>query len=497
MKNKILFLIIIIALFFYTFNLYYTYFFSGDMARDTLASLRILKNKEITVIGPPISFGQYGIREVYFSSLTYYVGALGLVLTNLNVLGPVYVNIILMIIGLYFLYLFGKDFFKNEKKALIMVFLYSLSPPIVAHLRFFWNPNFIISIAPIYWYFYYKSLTKKDKLSYFFTGIVAGILFLFHYFVLPIIIFSLFFLIKKKTFKKIFFLFFGFLIIISPLIFFEIKNQFYLTKAIIFNLTENAKFSTSYKPIFSRPLILKFLDIFQIPVIFIGTQTEATHFYPILNLNYSQTVILGFIIFLILIFKNLNQKNDKINAFIFIFIFTSLISSLLAHEFYYLRYFFIGLPIFSLLFTNLINKKNIIVLSIIFLITNTRILYSQKAHNDLIKEKGTAYPTLSHIEKVAKIIEKEKFKLPYNITENFIGDARALYLRFFIEKNIKIAKPNNEISYTNLKTLFVFAPSLEVIKKEGRWEFLATPNLKLTKQYKIDNNKYLFKFEAE
>jgi hypothetical protein len=36
-----------------------------------------------------------------------------------------------------------------------------------------------------------------------------------------------------------------------------------------------------------------------------------------------------------------------------------------------------------------------------------------------------------------------------------------------------------------------------VIKKEGRWEFLATPNLKLTKQYKIDNNKYLFKFEAE
>jgi 4-amino-4-deoxy-L-arabinose transferase-like glycosyltransferase len=172
------------------------------------------------VIGPPISFGQYGIREVYFSSLTYYVGALGLVLTNFNVLGPIYVNIILMIIGLYFLYLFGKNFFKNENKALIMVFLYSLSPPIVAHLRFFWNPNFIISIAPIYWYFYHKSLTKKDKLSYFFTGIVGGILFLFHYFVLPIIIFSLFFLIKKKTFKKIFFLFFGFLIIISPLIFF-------------------------------------------------------------------------------------------------------------------------------------------------------------------------------------------------------------------------------------------------------------------------------------
>jgi len=467
------------------------------MARDTLASLRILKNKEFTAIGPPISFGQYGTREVYFSSLTYYMGALGLALTNSNVLGPVYVNIILMIIGLYFLYLFGKNFFKNENKALIITFLYALSPPIVAHLRFFWNPNFIISIAPIFWYFYYRALTKKEKIYYFFIGIFAGTLFLFHYFVLPVILFSIFFLIKKKSFKKIFFVFFGFLIVILPLIIFEIKNQFYLIKAIIFNLTENAKFHNSYKPIFSRPLILKFLDIFQIPVIFIGSQTEATHFYPIIKLNYSQTVILGLVIFLILILKNLNYKNDKINVFILIFIFTSLISSLLAHESYYLRYFFICLPILSLLFVNLINKKNIIIIAVIFLITNIRILHSQKAHNDLIKEKGTSYPTLFHIEKVAKIIEKEKFKTPYNITENFIGDARALYLRFFIEKNNRIPKLNDEISYTNLKTLFVFAPSLQVIKKEKRWEFTATPNLKLTKKYKIDNNKYLFKFETE
>lgn len=497
MKNKILFLIIIISLFFYTFNLYYTYFFSGDMARDTLASLRILKNKEFTVIGPPISFGQYGTREVYFSSLTYYMGALGLAFTNFDVLGPVYVNIFLMIVGLYFLYLFGKDFFKDENKALIMVFLYSLSPPIVAHLRFFWNPNFIISTAPIYWYFYYHALIKKNKISYFFAGIMGGIIFLFHYFVLPIIVFSSFFLIKKNDFKKIFIFYFGFLIIISPLIFFEIKNQFYLTKAIIFNLTKNAKFGTVYKPIFSRPLILKILDIFQIPVIFIGSQTEATHFYPILNLNYFQTIILGFLIFLILTIKNIKQKNNRINIFILIFIFTALISSLLAHETYYLRYFFIGLSIFSILFTNLINKKNILLIIIVFLITDIRILYSQKAHNDLIKEKGTAYPTILHMEKVAKIIEKERFNPPYNITENFIGDARALYLRFFIERNNKIPKPNNEISYTNLKTLFVFAPSFEIVKQEGRWEFLATPNLKLTKRYKIDKNKYLFKFETK
>ena len=105
MKNFFyLIFIIFVALFFYTFNLRYTYFFSGDMARDTLASLRILNSKEITAIGPPLSFGQYGTREIYFSSLTYYAGALSLSFFNKDVLGPIYVNIFFNDIG-YFLFL--------------------------------------------------------------------------------------------------------------------------------------------------------------------------------------------------------------------------------------------------------------------------------------------------------------------------------------------------------------------------------------------------------
>lgn len=492
-----LILVIITALFFYVFNLRYTYFFSGDMARDTLASLRILKNKEITAIGPPLSFGQYGIREIYFSSLTYYIGALGLFLFNKNVLGPIYINIFLMVIGIFYFYKLAKLFF-DEKKSLWATIIFSLSPVIVAHLRFFWNPNFIISISPIYWYYYFLSLKKNEKINYLLSGFLAGILFHFHYFVIFTILISLIFLFRKNLRNSLFFIL-SFIIMVSPLILFEIKNQFYLTNALVYNITINKNFHNVYQPIFSRSIWLKLTDIFLIPVIFLAFQTEATHFPTLFNPSYWQMVFIGTIIYLATIFFLIKSKN-KINfltPFLTISFLTAIFSTLLAHEVYYLRYFFICLPLLALILTYLFNKKILLVVILIYLITNVGILYSQKAHNDLIAFKKTPYPTLQQMEKVGEIIKKEKPKEIYNITENFIGDARALYLRFFIEKNDDIKPPESETTYQNLKILFVFAPDLNTVYKENRWEFLATPNLKLTKTWKIDKNKYLFKFETK
>jgi len=496
--NNFLFLLILsCSLFFYLYNLKHTYFFSGDMARDTLASLRILKNKEITVIGPPISFGQYGIREVYFSSLTYYMGALGLLLTGKSVFGPIYINTFLMIIGIIFFYNLCRLYFKSNKKALFATFLFSLSPPIVAHLRFFWNPNFLISVSPIFWFSYYRCLTDKKyhRLNWFLTGITAGVLFLFHYFVLPIILLAYLILIKKQGTKKFFPALLGFIFTVSPLILFEIKNKFYLTNALIFNLTKNRNFGTSLRPILSRPLFIKFIDVLQIPVLFFGKQTEATYFPSIINLNYFQTVIVGGLIVVFSFFKIYHQKIKIPKWLLLILIFGAFLSSFLSHEVYYLRYFFICLPLFTIFVASILDKKFLIILLPIFLITNIRILYSQQVQNELIERKGTAYPLIWHMEKIAEIIKTDNPTQPYNITENFIGDARALYLRFFLERDDQIKKPENELNYTNLKTLYVFAPNLKTIEKESRWEFLATPNLKLTKSFFIDKNKYLFKFE--
>jgi len=66
-----------------------------------------------------------------------------------------------------------------------------------------------------------------------------------------------------------------------------------------------------------------------------------------------------------------------------------------------------------------------------------------------------------------------------------------------LEKNSEIPKSNNELEFNNLKTLYVFSPNLKIIYKENRWEFKATKNLKLSKTFMIDKNKYLFKFTRE
>lgn len=467
------------------------------MARDALASLRILKNKEITAIGPPLSFGQYGTREIYFSSLTYYMGVLGLLLFNKNVLGPIYINIFLMVAGIFYFYKLAKLFF-DEKKSLWATIIFSLSPVIVAHLRFFWNPNFIISISLIYWYYYFLSLKKNKKINYLLSGFLAGILFHFHYFVIFTVLISLIFLTKKNLRNSLFFIL-TFSITISPLILFEIKNQFYLSNAFLYNIAINKNIDNVYQPILSRSIWLKLTDISLIPVIFLAFQTEAIHFPTLFNPSYWQMVFMGVIIYLAIIFFLIKSKN-KINfltPFLTIIFLTAIFSSLLAHEVYYLRYFFIGLPLLALILTHLFNKKIALVVILIYLMTNVRILYSQKAHNDLIAFKKTSYPTLQQMEKVVEIIKKEKPKEIYNITENFIGDARALYLRFFIERDEDIKPPESETAYRNLKTLFVFAPDLNTIYKENRWEFSATPNLKLTKTWKIGKNKYLFKFENQ
>lgn len=468
------------------------------MARDTLASLRILNNKEITAIGPPLSFGQYGTREIYFSSLTYYAGALGLFLFKKDVLGPVYINIFLMVLGICFFYKLAKMFF-TEKAAFFTTVLFSLAPTIVAHMRFFWNPNFIISISPIYWYFYFLSFKNKKWQYFLITGILAGILFHFHYFVIFTIFLSFIFIYLKN--KRMFLIVvLSFFVTISPLIIFEINNKFYLLNALIYNITINKDFHNVYQPIFLRPIWLKITDTFLIPVIFLAFETEATHFPTILNLNYHSQVIIGIIIYSSIIYFFLIKKTKPVNILwkyvLVLTFFTAIASSLLARESYYLRYFFISLPLLTLIMVKVFkNKFLFLTILIILFITNLRILYSQKAHNDLLSKRKSSYPTLSHMEKVAKIIKEEKPDSPYNITENFIGDARVLYLRFFLEKDNSIVKPENEFSYQNLKQLYVFSPSLEDTYKDNRWEFKATADLKLVKTWLIDKNKYLFKFE--
>ncbi len=488
--------IVLCAVFFYSYNLHHTYLFCGDMARDSLQALRILKEKKITVIGPPLSFGQFGFREIYFGSLTYYLGAIGLIISNYNVLGPIYINILIMIVGLFFFFQLAFDYFKKPKHAIIATFLYALSPAIVIHMRFYWNPNFLISIAPIFWYFYYQTKSKKNHSGFFslLTGFFGAILINLHYFVAPIIIFVFFILFKTKNKKKPLLFAIGLILGLLPLILFELKNNFYLTQAIYFNLIKNRSYHFAYQPIFVQPWYIKLTNLFRIILIFLGLDYEVTYIPILFKLEYWQKIALGILVFLLLVYQKVKKKIKIGDDFVFYLFFCAFITTALSHEEFYLRYFFICLPLLVLTIYKIFNQFYLVVLTaIVFFLINFRILYFQ-AHNFNHKYP---FPQLSQIEKAIEFVKKDSIKPPYNITENFIGDARALYLRFFLEKDPLIPRANDELGYNDLNTLYVFAPNLNVVLQENRWEFTATPNLKLVKTYKIEENSYLFKFVRE
>lgn len=488
----ILLIIIILSAFFYSFNLKQTYWFGGDMARDTLQSLRILQTKKLTLIGPPLSFGQFGIREIYFGSFSYYLGVLGLLITNNNVFGPIYINIGLMIIGLYFFYKLAHQYLKNETKALIVTIIYALSPLVVAYMRSYWNPNFILTIAPIFWFFYYSCFSNRNSkislIKSFICGLLGGLLINLHYFVIPVIFLAIYFLFIKLKDKKIsIFYCLGLFSGLLPIIIFELRNNFYLIQAFIFNISHFH--STNVLSI--TPWYVKITYIFRILLIIFGFDYEATYIPVLIRPLLFIKILLGLFFLLYFIFISYKKKIKLRQDFIIYILISLLITIIFSKEELYIRYFFVNLPILLLIIGDILLNSKILLLIIIsnMLLVSVRVTY--------IHKNTTFFPTVSSMQKAVAIIKSDNPSLPYNVTENFIGDARALYLRFFLEKDNQIPKSNNEEEYNNLETLYVFSPNLEITYKESRWEFTATKNLKLSKTYVIDNNKYLFKFTAE
>jgi hypothetical protein len=104
-------------------------------------------------------------------------------------------------------------------------------------------------------------------------------------------------------------------------------------------------------------------------------------------------------------------------------------------------------------------------------------------------------PSIIDLEKVAKLIAQDHPHTPFNITENITGDSRMLYLRYFVYRDTKGDGLGDPTEYMGLHTLYVLTPSLDKTLEENRWEFRATSNLRLTKQWKIKEYK-LLRFDA-
>jgi hypothetical protein len=484
----------------YTYNLRELSWFEGDSARDTLRSLQILRNREITTIGPPLSFGLYGMREIYFGSLIYYLGALGLWIFHENVLGPVFVLSAMYIVSTPFFYILTGLFTKKFLHRCVITVCYSLGPITVVHSRFFWNPNFIVPLSVMFWLCMLRSiqLTSASRWRYIFvglSGLIAALMINLHYSVAVSMLFVMLYLTLKREHKMILSFFLGLIIGLSPLILFELRNNFYLSQAISYNLSHPAPFPTD------RPLVMRLIDIGLVVPITLGLHRDHPFDNSIFRLPYIAQWIIG-VVSLAIAARVSRRKLYTRNTLVHIAIISSIISSLIfSKDIYSLRYMFATYPIFLIVFMeyvlSFVRKSReyhvfviLVVLSIMF--TSSLKVITVPTFVTYAKYR---MPSIIDLEHIAKLIAQDHPHMPFNITENITGDSRMLYLRYFVYRDTKGDGLGDPTEYMGLHTLYVLTPSLDKTLEENRWEFRATSNLRLMKQWKIKEYR-LLRFDA-
>ncbi len=199
--------------------------FSADQGLFGLEAFRIWQNKEITLVGPTASLNFEG-HSLIQGSISYYFMLIWLLLGQFN---PVYSSFLFsifscfMIIPLYF----GSKWLTNRSTAIIICLIYGWTPYFVDYTNFLWNPNFQIALSPLLIFFLGKYHQQNKIRWLLLTGIAAGILTMFHFQFLIVITFISLAIIIKYRWKRFFFFVSGYLIGFSPLLIFEIKNQFY------------------------------------------------------------------------------------------------------------------------------------------------------------------------------------------------------------------------------------------------------------------------------
>lgn len=233
----ILVLILTLAAFlrFYKLPDYMT--FLGDEGRDALIMKKMLMG-DFPLIGPPTSVG-----NIYLGPLYYYMMFIPMALFNLNPVGAAAMNAVIGVLTIGMIYYLGKIWF-GKIPGLVASYLYAISPVTIIYSRSSWNPN----PAPFFALLGIFGLYKINKTGNFLWLILTGFSFAtalqMHYLALilipiGIILYALEVWFRKKEKKGIKNLFAGtvlaivaFLLLMSPLILFDLKHNLLNYRAI-------------------------------------------------------------------------------------------------------------------------------------------------------------------------------------------------------------------------------------------------------------------------
>ncbi len=241
-EGKLIFILFLLCLLFALFLRFYRLenymIFLGDQGRDAIVVKEMWTKQHIPLIGPPTSVG-----NIYLGPLYYYMMFIPMILTGFN---PVAASAMVAVIGVLtvgLIYYLGKIWF-GKPAGLVAAFLYSISPITINYSRFSWNPNPLSFFTLVSIFGLYKLHTSGNFFWLILTGASLAFALQMHY--LAAILIPICFIIwagevlwRKKTHQVKKNLISGtilgsltFLILMSPLVWFDLRHDYLNYKAV-------------------------------------------------------------------------------------------------------------------------------------------------------------------------------------------------------------------------------------------------------------------------
>ena len=171
--------------------------FGWDQGRDAWKTRDIIKG-QIVLNGP-----RTGVGHFHLGSIWYYMLVPFYLLTNLDPVGAIYLNIIVNLFNFAAILFVTKKIY-GEKAALFVIFIYATNKYLIEINRTAWNVSPIPGVAALIFYSIYKIVYESKYKWIFVLSFLTGFFFHLHFSVvfLPLIILASFILAKDK--KKVF-----------------------------------------------------------------------------------------------------------------------------------------------------------------------------------------------------------------------------------------------------------------------------------------------------
>lgn len=221
---------------FYKIDQYMT--FLGDEGRDAIIIKKLLTEGDLPLIGPPTSVG-----NIYLGPLYYYMMAISMGIFWLNPVAAAGMNAFIGVLTVALIYFLGKVWF-NRQAGLIAGYLYAISSVAITYSKSSWNPNPAPFFALIAIFSLYKLHRSGNFLWLILTGFSLGAALQMHYLaalLIPVVvilwIIEYFFRKINKLKSKLIFSgtvsgISSFLLVMLPLVIFDIKHNYLNYRAI-------------------------------------------------------------------------------------------------------------------------------------------------------------------------------------------------------------------------------------------------------------------------